>query len=694
MTDDTAMTDANGAAPAAAATKGSDAPEAAREAKVYQPPGCVADGSLISSMAQYRKLHSDSLNPEFWARLAKEELKWFVPFDATLFGGFDQGNVAWFVNGKLNACTNCVDRHVKNRGDKVAIIWEADEPGQSKKITYRELLANVCRVANALKSQGVRKGDPVTIYMPMVPELAYTMLACARIGAPHSIVFAGFSASALQSRIENCRTRFVVTVDEGKRGGRTLRLKDIVDKAVKAVRPASLVQKVFVFRRTGGEVRFDRTRDVWMDGEGGLLEKQRPFCPAESMDAEDTLFLLYTSGSTGAPKGVAHTTAGYLLWTATTHKYVFDLREDDVFACVADCGWITGHSYIVYGPLCNGATTLMFESTPLYPDAGRYWDMVATHKVTQFYTAPTAIRALIGRGNEWPAKYDLSSLRVLGTVGEPINPEAWIWYHEKIGGGRCAIVDTYWQTETGGHIVTPLPGATPTKPGSACFPFLGIDLALLDAQTGAVVEGNDKSGVLAVRRPWPGMTRTVFGDHQRYLNVYLKPYPGYYFTGDGCHRDADGYYWITGRVDDVLNISGHRIGTAEIEAALLLHDSLSEAAVVGFPHDVKGQGMICYCVLKQGVQESPELLKALRMKVRAEIGPFATPDHCVIAPGLPKTRSGKTMRRILRKIVAQETEPRSKLGDISTLIDPTVVEKLIVRVNDVLARAKAACQKK
>jgi len=650
---------------------------AATAVTVFQPPDRIVKGSHVPSRTLYNQLYKQSIkDPEkFWENMAKENLIWSQPFDAVRFGSLEKGNVAWFINGRMNACVNCVDRHVLSRGDKVAIIWESDEPGASKKITYKELLDNVCRVANALKSKGVRRGDAVTIYMPMIPEIAYTMLACARIGAPHSVVFAGFSAQALASRVHNCSTKWIVTADEGKRGGRTLGLKKIVDDAIGMLPDETLVRNVFVFSRTGSDqVPYVDGRDVKMSD---LLPLQRPFCPAEQMDAEDTLFLLYTSGSTGAPKGVAHTTAGYMLWTSTTHRYVFDLREDDVFACVADCGWITGHSYIVYGPLCNGATTVIFESTPLYPDAGRYWDMCQRHKVTQFYTAPTAIRALAAKGDAFVQKYDLSNLRVLGTVGEPINPEAWLWYHKIVGKEQCAVVDTYWQTETGGHIVTPLPGAIATKPGSATLPFFGIELAVLDAKTGKELEGNNVEGVLCVKQPWPGMARTVFGDHQRYMDVYLRPYKGMYFTGDGCRRDGDGYYWITGRVDDVLNISGHRIGTAEIESALALHDAVAEAAVVGFAHDIKGQGMACYCVRGGGGGDDEEQLrKALTQQVRSEIGPFAKPDKVLFVPGLPKTRSGKVMRRLLRKVISGVFDVE-KLGDVSTLKDPSVVRKII-----------------
>jgi acetyl-CoA synthetase len=585
-------------------------------------------------------------------------------------GGFEKGDIAWFLNGKLNASTNCIDRHLEKRGDQVAIIWEADEPGQSRKITYRELHHEVCRLANAMKTAGVKKGDTVAIYMPMVPELAFTMLACARIGAPHSIVFAGFSAEALRDRIVNASSKWVFVTDEGYRGGRTLPLKKTVDAACAGV---DVVEKVFVFKRSGADVPMTEGRDVYMEE---LMDAERPYCPAEPMDSEDLLFILYTSGSTGSPKGVGHTTAGYLLYSQMTTKNVFDLRENDVYACVADCGWITGHTYIVYGPLLNGTTTLMFESTPLYPNASRYWDLVETHKVTQFYTAPTAIRALMQRGEEPVQKNDISSLRILGSVGEPINPEAWRWYFEVVGKSKCAIVDTYWQTETGGHIGTPLPGCTPMKPGSCSLPFFGVDFAIMDDKGNELV-GNEVEGKLCVRSPWPGITRTVYGDHKRYLNVYMTAYPGMYFTGDGCKRDKDGYYWITGRVDDVVNTSGHRIGTAEIESALVAHAAVGEAAVIGFPHPVKGEGLCCYVSLNQGVEETENLCKDLKMAVRAAIGAFATPDHIIVSSGLPKTRSGKIMRRVLRKIIAGEAKT---LGDVSTLADPSVVGTLIDKV--------------
>lgn len=526
-------------------------------------------------------------------------------------------------------------------------------------------------MANVLKRHGVKKGDTVAVYLPMIPALAYTMLACARIGAPHSVVFAGFSADSLRDRINDGASKWVVTSDEGLRGGKRIPLKKTVDAACAG---APVVEKVFMFKRTGADVSVVDGRDVWMEPE---METARPYCPATPLDSEDMLFLLYTSGSTGKPKGVAHTQAGYLLYTMLTHRYVFDIREDDVYACVADCGWITGHSYIIYGPLANGATTLMFESTPLYPNASRYWDLVARNKVTQFYTAPTAIRALMRFGTDPVDGYDLSSLRVLGSVGEPINPEAWRWYYNNIGKGKCKIVDTYWQTETGGIMLTPLPEATPTKPGSATLPFFGIEPVIRDKESGEELEGDDVSGVLCVRNPWPSLARTVYGDHARYLKVYMTAYPGNYFTGDGCIRDKDGYYWVTGRVDDVLNVSGHRLGSAEIESALVAHEFVAEAAVIGFPHEVKGEGLCCYVTLVATASDSDETIKELKNQVRKVIGPFATPDYIVITPALPKTRSGKIMRRVLRKIIAGETDA---LGDVTTLADSSVIEGLIAKV--------------
>ena len=654
-------------------------------------PTCVAP-LPGTAMANYEKMYAKSVeDPEgFWAEQAKTYLKWNVPFDTVFTGGFLEGDIAWFLNGKLNASACCIDQHLPARAEQTAIIWEGDEPGNVKHITYAQLhkmvrrpeltrarerlpplerisdgapvcAPQVCRVANALKASGVRKGDIVMIYMPMVrgvatargacvfnshplrrraqvPEIAVVMLACTRIGAAHSVVFAGFSADSLRDRIVDANSKWIVTSDEGKRGGRTLPLKKIVDDACVG---ASTVEKVFYFKRTNATVPLTPGRDIDMDE---LSAQQRPYCPCEMMDSEDLLFILYTSGSTGRPKGVAHTTAGYLLYAAMTTKHVFDLREGDVYACVADAGWITGHSYIVYGPLLNGTTTVMFESTPMYPDHGRYWDMVQRHKINVFYTAPTAIRALMRYGPEKVAEYDKSSLRVLGSVGEPINPEAWRWYFEYVGEKRCTIVDTWWQTETGGHMATPLPGVTPMKPGSCTKPFYGIQLAVIDPQSGKEKTETEAEGVLCIKHPWPSTTRTVYGDHERYLNVYMKPYPGYYFTGDGCRRDADGYYWITGRVDDVLNTSGHRIGTAEVESALVAHPSVSEAAVVGFPHDVKGEGIGAYVILTAGYEESPELEKELKTAVRGAIGPFATPDLVIIVPGLPKVSYARVRR--------------------------------------------------
>lgn len=641
-------------------------------------------GAHIEGMEAYEKLYKESItNPQdFWKKTANELITWEHPFlgDAQS-GNMKDGNVTWFAGGKLNASVQCLDRHVSaGRGDNIAIIYEGDEVGEGRKYTYNEVLAEVCRIANVMVKYGVKKGDPVSIYMPMVPQVIFAMLACVRLGAPHSVVFAGFSSDALRDRIIDVRSKFIFTCDEGLRGGRKIPLKSCVDTSIANV---NFIEHVFVFKRTNADVSMKQNRDIWMCEE---CKGMRPYCPPTTMDSEDPLFYLYTSGSTGAPKGVMHTTGGYMLYTTMTHKYIFDYRPGDVYACVADCGWITGHSYIVYGPLSNGATTLMFESTPLYPNAGRYWDLVQRHKITQFYTAPTAIRALMAKGTEVIGKYDLSSLRVLGTVGEPINPAAWKWYYEHIGKNRCNIVDTYWQTETGGIIVTPLPGCTPLKPGSATKPFFGIQLEILDPQSGKVIpqiDGEEQHGVLCVKHPWPSMTRTVYGNHERYMNTYFNPYPGYYFTGDGCTRDKDGYFWITGRVDDVLNVSGHRIGSAEVESALVHHDAVAEAACVGFPHPVKGEGIACYIITRANVTESPELLQDLKMQIRNVIGPFASPDYLILTPSLPKTRSGKIMRRVLRKIIANEAD---QLGDTSTLADPSVVGTLIEKVSTLLKK--------
>jgi acetyl-CoA synthetase len=642
------------------------------ESEVFEPPDAVVSRAWVRSLHDYQREYAESLrDPDgFWARMAREHLTFVHDFHHVRDCDFATGEIAWFLGGRLNACENCVDRHVAaGRGDQVAILWEADEPGVNRRITYRELQRQVCRLANVLRHAGLRKGDRVAIYMPMIPEAAFAMLACARLGLVHSVVFAGFSAESLRDRILDARCKAVITADEGLRGRKTVPLKRTVDEAVMA---CPTVERVFVVRRTGAKVPFYPPRDVWLDE---AMSLERPYCPVEPMDSEDTLFLLYTSGSTGKPKGIAHTTAGYLLMAALTHRIVFDYQPGDIFACVADIGWITGHSYVVYGPLANGATTVLFESIPTYPDAGRYWDMVERLRITQFYTAPTAIRAIMREGDAFVQRYDRSSLRVLGTVGEPINPAAWRWYHDVVGEGRCAVVDTWWQTETGAIMITPLPGATPTKPGSATLPFYGVEPVLLDEQ-GRELTGNSVSGLLAVRSPWPSMARTIQGDHGRFLRTYLEPYPGYYLTGDGCRRDEDGYYWITGRVDDVLNVSGHRLGTAEVESALVSHPACAEAAVVGYPHDIKGQGIFAYVLLKEGWTETAELLGELKNEARHHIGPIATPDVILIAPALPKTRSGKIMRRILRKIAAGELQD---LGDTTTLADPSIVDTLAQR---------------
>jgi len=645
--------------------------------------GAAEDGDNIpvyqplagDHMGAYAAKHAQSIaDPAaFWANEARQRLHWFRDFDTTMQGGFSTGDIAWFMGGQLNASVCCIDQHLATRADQTALIWEGDELGEVKTYTYRELHREVCKIANAMRASGVKKGDTVAIYMPMIPELCFVMMACCRVGAAHSVVFAGFSAEALRDRIKYANSKWVFTSDEGKRGGRCLPLKKIVDTA--CVGCEDIVEKVFCFKRTGGAIDWVEGRDVWMDE---LAETQRPYCPPEVMDSEDLLFILFTSGSTGKPKGVAHTTAGYLLYAAMTCQTTFDLQEGDIYACVADCGWITGHSYIIYGPLLNGTTTVMFESTPTYPDHGRYWDMVQRHKITQLYTAPTAIRALMRFGDEKVKEYDRSSLRVLGTVGEPINPEAWQWYYDVVGEGRCSIVDTYWQTETGGHLMTPLPGVTPMKPGSCTLPFYGQNPVVLD-NDGNELEGNDVEGILCFKTPWPGCMRTLYGDHQRYMTTYMKVFDGYFFTGDGCRRDKDGFYWITGRVDDVLNCSGHRIGTAEVESAVAAHESAAECAVVGFPHEIKGQGVCAYVILAAGLEPSAAVEKELKMAVRAAIGPFATPDMIVPVPGLPKTRSGKIMRRILRKVVAGEEDA---LGDTSTLADPSVVDKIIAIVKE------------
>ena len=631
----------------------------------------VRQGAHVAGLSEYQAMYDRSIQDPngFWGEMAKRFLHWKRPFDQVMDVDFRDGYHAWFGGGQLNVSENCLDRHLATRGDQAAIIWESDTPGEVRRLTYREVHRETCRVANVLKGRGVRKGDRVAIYLPMVPEAAIAMLACARLGAVHSVVFGGFSAESLRDRILDSDCRVLITADEGRRGGKSVPLKATADAALAH---CPNVSTVLVLRRTGGAVTMKDGRDFWWHEQ---VASRRPYCPAVPVDSEDLLFLLYTSGSTGKPKGIAHSTAGYLLYTAVTHHYVFDYRPGDVFACMADVGWVTGHSYVVYGPLCNGGTSFMFEGIPTYPDSGRYWDMVQRHRITQFYTAPTAIRAIMRDGDGPVKQFDRSSLRVLGSVGEPINPEAWRWYYEVVGESRCAIVDTFWQTETGGHMITPLPGATPLKPGSATLPFFGIEPKILD-EKGAVLDGNDVSGVLVFSRGWPGIARTIYGDHQRYLETYFKPFPGHYFTGDGCRRDADGYYWITGRVDDVINVSGHRLGTAEVESALVAHHAVAEAAVVGYPHEIKGQGIFAYVILKSGFSESAELIGQLKQSCRHHIGPIATPDKILIAPGLPKTRSGKIMRRILRKVAAQET---GNLGDISTLADPAVVDQLIAK---------------
>ncbi len=635
----------------------------------YLPNKELFKDSYISSMEQYKELYADSIkNKEhFWEKNAHELLHWEHDFQMISDCDFSEGLISWFLGGKLNACENCVDRHVMDKGDQVAIIWEPDEPGKEERITYRELQRKVSRLANVLRHNGIGKGDRVAIYMPMIPEAVYSMLACARIGAVHSVVFAGFSAESLRDRINDAKCKAVITADEGVRGKKTIPLKRMTDEAVMA---CPSVEHVFIARRTNVKIPFYPPRDIWLDE---AMEGERPYCPIEHMDSEDTLFLLYTSGSTGKPKGVSHTTAGYLLYTAITHKYIFDYKEGEIFACVADIGWITGHSYVVYGPLLNGATTVLFESIPNYPDPGRYWEMVERLKINQFYTAPTALRAIQRAGDDYVKKYDRSSLRILGTVGEPINPETWKWYYDVVGEGRCSIVDTWWQTETGGILISPLPGAVPTKPGSATLPFFGIEPVLLSPE-GVELRKTESSGLLAIKGAWPSMARTIQGDHVRFYETYLKEFKGYYLTGDGATRDADGYYWLTGRVDDVMNVSGHRIGSAEIESALVSHPFCSEAAVVGFPHEVKGEGIFAYVILKEGYDTEEDIVGELRNEVRRHIGAFSTPDQIMIAPGLPKTRSGKIMRRILRKIASHETE---NLGDISTLADPGIVDTLI-----------------
>lgn len=635
--------------------------------RIFSVQSAWAEGAHYTA-DQYAKDYARSLeNPEgFWGEQARKRLDWMTPFTKVKKTSFDPVEIRWFENGTLNVTANCIDRHLATRGDKIAFLFEGDAPDNTKSLTYRALHDRVCRFANVLKNHGVSKGDRVCIYMPMVPEAGMAMLACARIGAVHCVVFGGFSPQALAGRINDCECKIVITADEGVRGGKYIPLKANADEAIKQ---CPCVTHVLVLKRTGGDINWIEGRDVWLDQ---AMAEASNECWPEEMKAEDPLFILYTSGSTGKPKGVLHTTGGYLLYAAMTHEITFDYREGDIYWCTADIGWITGHSYMIYGPLANGATTLLFEGVPSYPDASRFWQVVDKHKVTQFYTAPTAIRSLMGAGDSYVDGADLSSLRVLGTVGEPINPQVWVWYYEKVGRKRLPIVDTWWQTETGGHMITPLPGATDLKPGSATKPFLGVKPVLVDNE-GGLIEGAGE-GNLCIADSWPGQMRTIFGDHDRFVKTYFSTYKGYYFTGDGCRRDEDGYYWITGRVDDVLNISGHRMGTAEIESALVTHKDVAEAAVVGFTHDIKGQGIYVYVCLMAGVKGSRELQEQLRAWVRKEIGPIATPDFIHLTPGLPKTRSGKIMRRILRKIAENDFDD---LGDISTLAEPDIVNVLI-----------------
>ena len=636
---------------------------------LFAPSAEIKSRAFISART-YDRMYARSLaDPEAFWKVEADRIDWIKAPTKIKNTTFEYPNVSikWFEDGVLNIAANCIDRHLPERAEQTAIIWEGDTPGTQDIVTYQQLYDRVCRFANVLKNLGVKKGDRVTIYMPMIPETAYAMLACARIGAVHSVIFGGFSPESIAGRINDCDSRIVITADEGRRGGKTIPLKKNVDEALAK---ASGVDKVLVIKNTGADIPMKGSRDVWWHEAAAGVDD---FCEPEPMNAEDPLFILYTSGSTGRPKGVLHTTGGYIVWASMTHQLTFDYHDGDIYWCTADVGWVTGHSYIVYGPLANGATTLMFEGVPNYPDASRFWQVVDKYKVNIFYTAPTAIRALMGAGPEWVDKNDLSSLRVIGSVGEPINPEAWLWYHKHVGHERCAVVDTWWQTETGGFMITPLPGAIATKPGSATKPFFGVAPVVLSPD-GKLQEQIKAEGVLCIADSWPGQMRTVYGDHERFVATYFQQYKGYYFTGDGCRRDEDGYYWITGRVDDVLNVSGHRIGTAEIESALVAHPKVSEAAVVGYPHPIKGQGIYSYVTLMGGEQPDESLKAELKTWVRKEIGAIASPDLIQFAPGLPKTRSGKIMRRILRKIAENDY---GALGDTSTLADPSVVDDLI-----------------
>ncbi|MDT2030759.1 acetate--CoA ligase [Planktomarina sp.] len=634
------------------------------------PPATAFAASAHADKATYEAMYAASIaDPEaFWGAQGKR-LDWITPYSKVKDTTFEHSGVSikWYEDGVLNVSANCIDRHLATRGNQTAIIWEGDNPEESAHINYKQLHVEVCKLANVYKSLGVSKGDRVVLYMPMIPEAAYAMLACNRIGAVHSIVFGGFSPEALAARITACEAKLIVTADQAPRGGKATPLKANVDKALEIAGDVATL----VVERTGADLPNKAGRD---HSYAAAMAQASADCAPEPMNAEDPLFILYTSGSTGAPKGVVHTTGGYLVFASMTHQYTFDYKDKDVFWCTADVGWVTGHSYIVYGPLANGATTLMFEGVPTYPDAGRFWAVCEKHNVNQFYTAPTAIRALMGQGEAFVQKYDLSSIKVLGTVGEPINPEAWNWYNDVVGKGKAPIVDTWWQTETGGHLMTPLPGAISTKPGSCTLPFFGVQPVILEPTTGKELLDTEADGVLCIKDSWPGQMRTVWGDHDRFVSAYFSDYKGYYFTGDGCRRDADGYYWITGRVDDVINVSGHRMGTAEVESALVAHPKVAEAAVVGYPHDIKGQGIYCYVTLMSGEEPSDELRVELRNWVRKEIGPIASPDLIQWAPGLPKTRSGKIMRRILRKVAEDDF---GALGDTSTLADPSVVDNLI-----------------